>query len=308
MRVLIALSACLAVHAQSGSSRSTYTYDSNGRRSLDSASQSSKSGSSESARSLNGGMVALQTVEERVVSTDGSTRVVERIVRRNDGSGRPATTEKHIVEETKGADGGSTVRTTLYEADLSGRFAMRERSTVQTTKSGGVERADAVVERPTLNGSVEAVEKRTTVAQGPESDRQRDTTVYRRGSGGGFEQVEREIEQTKAAGGQSTTTTAVYNAVSTGKLELATQKVATTSKLADGTEVQVVDLYSNAQQGRAAESGAPKLRERQVIERRQAADQSVVETFSIRRPQLDTGKLGPLTRISETVCTGKCKD
>ena len=309
MRVLsLVLAAFLVARAQQGSSeRSTYVYDTHGRRVLDSSSSASKGGSAETARSLNGKLVPLSNVEERVVSTDGATRVVERIVRRNEGSGGPATTEKYLIEETKKPDGGSTIRTTLYESDLNGRFALRERSTEQKAKSGGVERADTVVERPTLNGTMDTAEKRVSVTRGPENELQRDTTVYRRGYNGGFEQAEREVEQVRVANGQTTTTTAVYNAISTGKMELATQRVATSTKRPDGTEVQVIDLYSNAQQGRAAGSGGPKLREQQVIERRQAADQSTVETFSIRRPDLDTGKLGPPTKISETVCTGSCK-
>ncbi len=130
-------------------------------------------------------------------------------------------------------------------------------------------------------------------------------TVYRRTSGGEFGVAQREIEQVKAANGQTTTATAVYSTNSTGNMELATQKVSTVKKAADGSEVEVVDLYGNAQPGRAA-AGGPALREQQVIERKSANGQQV-EILSVRRPQLDSGKLGPLTKVSETVCSGDCK-
>lgn len=300
----------MAVSAQDkASERATYTYDVNGRRVLDSQTSSSSgkgsSAAAESIRTLNGRMAPLQKVEERVVSDGPEGKVVERIIRRFEGGGGQSTTEKVVVETRKNPDGGETRRTTAYETDVNGRFSLRQRETEQVTKQGNVERADAVVERPSLNGGLEADEKRTTVSQGPEGDRQKDVTVYRRTSAGGFGVAQREIEQVKVANGQTTTSSAVYSANSTGNMELATQKVSTVRKAGDGSEVEVVDFYGNAQPGRAA-SGGPALREQQVIERKSANGQQV-EILSVRRPELDSGKLGPLTKVSETVCSGECK-
>jgi hypothetical protein len=34
----------------------------------------------------------------------------------------------------------------------------------------------------------------------------------------------------------------------------------------------------------------------------------VTESMSVRRPDVsDANKLGPLTKVSETICSGKCK-
>lgn len=310
MRILCAILCATAVSAQDKSSeRATYTYDVNGRRVLDSQSSSSSgrgaASNTESTRTLNGRLAPLQKVEERVVSDGPEGKVVERIIRRYEGGGGQAATEKVVFETRKNPDGSETRRTTAYETDVNGRFSLRQRETEQVTKQGGVERADALVERPSLNGGLQADEKRVTVSQGPEGDRQKDVTVYRRTSGGGFGVAQREIEQVKAANGQTTTASAVYSTNSTGNMELATQKVSTVKKAADGSEVEVVDLYGNAQPGRAA-AGGPALREQQVIERKSANGQQV-ETLSVRRPQLDSGKLGPLTKVSETVCSGDCK-
>lgn len=310
MRVLFAFACALAVYAQNKSSeRSTYTYDVNGRRVLESqASSTSGSGGSttgESIRTLNGRVAPLQRVEEKVVSDGPEGKVIERIIRRFEGSGGPATSEKVLVETRKNPDGSETRRVTAYEADLNGRFVVRERATEQAFKQGGVERSETVVERPNINGGFETAEKRVSVAQGPETDRQKDVTVYRRSSSGGFGVAQREIEQVKVANGQTTTTSAVYDANSTGQMELATQRVSTVSKSAGGSEVEVIDFYGKTQPGRTS-SGGPALREQQVIERKVTGTETV-ETLSIRRPQVDSGKLGPMIRISETICKGDCK-
>lgn len=300
----------MAVSAQDKSAeRATYTYDVNGRRVLDSQSSSSSGrGSSvnaESIRTLNGRMAPLQKIEERVVSDGPEGKVVERIIRRFEGGGGQSTTEKVLVETRKNPDGTETRRTTAYETDVNGRFSLRQRETEQVSKQGNVERADSTVERPALNGGLEIAEKRTVVAQGPEGNREKDVTIYRRTSSGGFGVAQREVEQVKVVNGRTTTSSAIYNANSTGNMELATQKVSTLQKAADGSEIEVVDFYGNSQPGRAA-TGGPALREQQVIERKSANGQQV-ETLSVRRPQLDSGKLGPLTKVSETVCSGNCK-
>ncbi|MBM3739003.1 MAG: hypothetical protein FJW39_24780 [Acidobacteria bacterium] len=285
MKPICLLLAALASAQDKSSERATYTFDPNGRRVLDGRSSSvrggSGSGSSESRTDLNGRTAPLSKIEERVVSSGPGGKVVERIVRRFDGSGRPATTEKLLIEESKDASGAVTQRTSAFEADLNGRFVLRERSTVQSAKSGTVERSTATLERPTLNGTVEVAEKTESVVQGPEANRKKETTVYRRAANGRFDEAERQVEQTTVANGVTTSSAAVYSTNSTGKLELATQKLSTVSKRPDGSEVEVVDVYGNSQPGRAAGTGA-QLREQQVIERKSAGGQ-VTETFSIRR-------------------------
>ena len=75
-------------------------------------------------------------------------------------------------------------------------------------------------------------------------------------------------------------------------------------KRADGSEVTEVNLYGPSSDGHAQEPGAaPVIKEQQVVERRKAADGSVVETLSVRRPTYsDPTKLGALEKVSETVC------
>jgi hypothetical protein len=310
MRAVCVLFAVFVLLAQEkSSSRATYTIDPNGHRVLDSQRTSSMGPSgkvtAESVQTLNGRMAPLQQVEERTISDGPGGKVVERIIRRYEGSGGPASTEKIVIENRKNPDGSSTVRTTSYDADLNGRFTLRERETETSSRQGAVERAETVVERPTLSGTFQTAEKRQSVTEGPENDRKKDVTTYRITSSGTFGVAQRSVDQVRILNGETTSTSVTYDANSTGILELATQRVATVRKAADGSEVEVVDLYGKSQPGRAA-AGGPALREQQVIERRASGGQTI-ESVSIRRPQLDSGKLGPLTKVSETVCTGECK-
>lgn len=296
----------------SSKDQATYSYDVNGRRVLDGRSSSVKgasgSASGEMVATLDGKPMALQKVEERVISSSPQGSVVERIVRRYDRGGNPGTVEKQVIEENKKPGGGSSIRKTVYEADLNGRFALIERSTVDNVKTGLTERAEAVVERPNLSGSFEATEKRVSVTQGDDKNRNKDVTVYRKGGNGTFEQAEREIEEFKTVNGQTVSNTTVYNANPFGKMEFTAQKVATLTKNADGSEVEVIDHYGKSQPGRAAGAeGAPKLREQQIVERKPGPDKTVVETLSVRTPNPDSNKLGAAAKISETICSGVCK-
>ena len=55
-----------------------------------------------------------------------------------------------------------------------------------------------------------------------------------------------------------------------------------------------------------AYTGQLQLREQQVIQKTVGADRSFVESFSVRRVDLNTGQLGSTTKISETKCSGTC--
>ena len=251
----------------------------------------------------------LEAVEEKVISEGPEGKVIERLVRRYDPNGRPGQSEKVRIEERKDASGATTVLTSVYDADLNGRYALRERATARTAKSGEVVQSETVVERPNLNGSLNLVEKRQAVQTGNEKNLLTDVTVYRRDTNGGLAQAERLTTQTVVENGQTTQTSATYNSNSTGKLELAGQRVSQAQKNADGSEVEVVSIYGGNPPARATSgySNTPALREQQIIERKPGPGQSLVETFSVRRPNLESGTLGPAQKISETVCTGKCQ-
>src|SRR6185436_5133249 len=140
-------------------------------------------------RSMNGGDAPRETVEERVVRDDSQGKVIERIVRRYDDNGAPAPLEKSVVEEQKRADGGSTVRTTTFRADLNGTLAVERRSIEQTSNTGAGSTSDIVVERPSINGGFETSERRTVVVQKRSDGDVQDTAVFLRDHNGQFYQA-----------------------------------------------------------------------------------------------------------------------
>ncbi len=251
-----------------------------------------------------------QKVEERVVSESPEGKVVERIIRKFDDLGKTTGSEKELVEEKRSANGGKSVRSTLWDGDLNGQWAMRERATTQSSKTGDRVQSETQVERINLSGTLEVADKKVGVRTGDEKRFQVDATVYRKNANGGFEEAEREIKQVSTNDGEVQTSTTQYNRASTGKMEFAGQQVSRLEKRPDGSETEVVDVYGQTSSGRVTDGfsgAAPKLREQQVIERKRGADKSVTETLSIRRPEVDSNRLGALTRISETVCQGPCR-
>jgi len=296
--VLLLVTGALCASAQS--ERVTYAYDLNGRRVPVESSAGTNGSARQVTQNLNGRSVPLESSEEKVLSSGPDGRVVERVVKQFGASGQPTTTTKVRVEERKNADGSTTTITAIYDSTLNGGYSLRERSTALTAKAGAGTQTQTVAERPTLNGSLEVVEKRTIVSQ-PE---RQEVTVFRSDGSGGFTLSEREVAVTQERNGIKTTSIDKYNATATGKLGLAGQQVRRLETRPDGSEVEVVDVFGA---GVGNYSAKPTLREQQIIERKPGPGQTVTESFSIRRPELGSGKLGAAQAISETVCTGKCR-
>ena len=296
------------------STRSVYTYDASGRRSAayDQASVTGAGGSSQSqtVTDIHGRKVQLESSEETVLSDGPEGRVVERLVKKFDPQGRLAGQEKVRIEEAKEADGVSgTVRATVYDRDLNGHFALRERTTTTTNKDAEALRAETLVERPNVNGELDTQERKVSVTTGSEAATLQDITVYRKDQHGAMAPAVREVTQTTKEGDREVANTSQYNAASTGRMELAGQKLSQTVKNPDGSESQVVDVFGTHAPGQVSSgyNKEPKLRERQLIERTPGPDKGLVETFSVQRPALESGRLGPAQKISETVCQGNCR-
>ncbi len=312
--VLFFASASVWAQESKEASRTVYTYEPNGRRAAayDQASVSGAGGGSQSqtVTDVNGRRVQLESVEEKVLSEGPGGRTVERIVKKFDSHGNLTGQEKVRLEETKAADGSSsTVRATVYDKDINGRFELRERTTTATSKDGSVVRAETLVERPNVNGNLDTQERKVAVTTGDEAKSLKEVTVYRKDQGGSMAPAVREVTETTKDAGREVANTSEYNTASTGKMELIGQKVAQTVKNADGSERQVVDVFGTHNPGQLS-SGYDrqlKLRERQLIERTPGPDKGLVETFSIQRPALDSGRLGAPQKISETVCQGNCR-
>jgi hypothetical protein len=305
------IASAFLLSAQQSSVTSTTAVDINGRRVADGpavvhSKSDGRSESTEVLQSINGRMVPIQRVQERVLRDDSSGRVVERIIREFDQTGNPSAPAKEIIEEQKRPDGSSTRQVSSYRGDINGSMQLIEKSMTQTQTSASTENAETVVQRPTVNGSLETVEKQSVVKVKQPSGYTEDKTTYRRDGNGGFRAAVRETTEHTEQGQQSSDSTAEYELGSTGQLQLHSQKVTKTITAADGSKDQVVDLFGQNVPG-TVDQGGLKLYEQQLIQKKQRPNE-VTETVSVRRPTVSDPKvLGSARQISETVCRGKCE-
>ena len=264
----------------------------------------------EKTRSINGREVPLERIEERVVRNDATGKVIERLIRRYDPTGNRMMPVKELIEEQKHADGGSTIQTTTYEGDVNGRLRLTARSITDVQKNGSTESAATVVEQPTLNGSLEAVSKQTSIKIKEQNGYQESTTTYRKNDRDGFYPAVKITSTHSESGGQAVDNSAEYEIGARGELRLHSQKVQKTLKRPDGSEDIQVDIFGQNVVGRtgAIEPSGLKLQEQDVIERRRVAPNTVVESLSLRRTSIaDPNRLGPLQAVSQTTCRGKCE-
>lgn len=274
----------------------TYTYDFEGRR-------------IPLPVSLNGRPVNTEKVEEKVLEESATRKVVERLIvtaAPDGGKGQPV---KILIEETKNSDGSVTREQKTYRGDLNGRLNLYERQVSESrTVGAGVVETQTTVSRDSLNG-VEVVEKRAATQTTVGNTTSEEIRTYRKDQSGSFrEAVRTVIEKKKESDTKTVENRIEYQTANTsGRLEPSSQRVVTEEKLAGGRTVRQVDLFGMAQAGRVSSTGELKLREQQVIEQRVEAGQTV-ESFSIRRPNLEGRLPSGFTKISERVCQGKCAE
>jgi hypothetical protein len=261
-------------------------------------------------QSLNGRQVPLEQHEERVLSrgADGSM-TTESIVRKYDPTGQLASTERIVTEQHPTAGGGSVVSSTTYRTNINGDSPPVEHRTVDTRVSGSTTSVNTVVERPSLDGSLQTAEKSSEVTESTDTRKTTTESVYRRDSNDGFSEAERKVTTQASSGGQTVVTTTLYQPGGTaGALQFQEQRVATTTSNPDGTQVSRVAVYGPAADGEAQIAGAaPQLKQEQIVSQEKRADGSIAETFSIRETSVsEPSQLGPPRVITQTVCTGNC--
>jgi hypothetical protein len=300
--VPIILGLALSLTAQESNTSSTTTVDINGNRVADGPTISQTKSANESqttvtTRSINGGTVPMEKVEERLVRNDSSGKVTERIVRKYDPQGNPLPPVRQVIEEQKRPDGGSTVQSTTYSSDINGN-----------TQNASGETSETVVERPTVNG-FQTVEKQSQVVTKQGNNYAAESTTYRSDGNGGFYAAVRQTTEHTVQGSEVSDNSAEYERGASGELQLHGQTVTKTVTRPDGSQDAVVDIYSRNVPGTVSgnESGL-KLQERQEIESAPGPGKTMVQTVSVRRPTVsDPGTLGPPRQLSQTVCKGDCK-
>jgi hypothetical protein len=312
--LITALACALSLSAQQSNISSATSVDINGNvvsagPAISQTKSANGSQTTVTTQSINGRNVPLEQVEERVVRDDSSGKVTERITRRYDPQGNPLPPERQMIEEQKRSDGGSTVQSTTYRADLNGNMQVIEKSVTDTQKSASSDVSETVVQRLTPNG-LQPVEKQSqVVSKQGNGGYQAESTTYRSDGNGGFAPALRQTTEHIVQGSQVSDNSAEYERDSYGQLSLHGQTVTKTVTGPDGSKQSVVDIYSTNVPGTVSGSGsALKLQEQQTIESQPGPGNTVVQTLSIRRPTVsDPGVLGPARQLSQTVCKGDCK-
>jgi hypothetical protein len=263
----------------------------------------------ETRQSLNGSSVPAERVEQRVVSDEGGVRVVERMVQRYDPNGNPLPREKRVITTTKRADGSLSEQQALWRGDFNGNMALAERVDSETRRNGATVTSEIAVEKPSLNASMDVVEKRDVVrTEGAPGAYEQNETVWRNGQSGFYEAVRRVTEHHEESG-RSSDNTAEYEIGASGALVLNSQTVSHAVKAPDGSETTETTYLDRSAPGTVIDGSDPglKLRAEQIVERVPGPGGSVRETVSVRRPSIaDPARMEPARKVSETVCRGDC--
>jgi hypothetical protein len=311
IRILIsglALAAALPAQ-QSTQQSSVWTNNLSGNRTEGSryTSVESPSGSQrvETAQSINGRIVPIQSSEDRVLSQDSQSKVVERVIRKYDANGNPGLPVKVRIEEKKNPDGSTTIQSTAYESDVNGNLQLFERSTSQIRKNGATE-TSTTVERATLNGALQTVERATKVERPTGSGSQVESTVFRKDISGNFTPFAQEVKQITKGGGAETTDAARYEPGPDGKLTLASRSIDHVKTNPDGSQVTDTEVYSSFSAGRTVDLSAnqPRLQQQIHKERTPGPGGQMVETTSVRaRLPNDQSQFGAYEKVSQTTYT-----
>ncbi len=310
---LATLACSLSLAAQQSTVSDSTSVDVNGNRVSDGpviSRTKSATGSvtTESRRSINGGTVPVEQVEERVLREDASGKVTERTIRRFDPQGNPMPSVRETIEEQKRPDGSSTIQSTTYRGDINGNMQIAEKTTTDSHPTGSGESSETLVQRATADG-LTTVEKRDELVVKQPNGYQSESTTYRSDGNGGFYTAVRQNTEHTEQNSQSSDSSAEYERGPNGDLQLHSQTVTKTVTRPDGSKDAVVEIYGRNVPGTVSGSdSALKLQEQQVIEVSPGPNNTVVQTLSVRRPSVsDPQTLGPARQISETVCQGDCK-
>ena len=290
------------------SSTTTYTTNINGGTVATPGAVSTDHQQTQITQSLNGRTIPLEQSEERVLSETPQGKVTEKITRRYDRNGQLVSTERLVTDEQR-RPSGSTVNSTMFQSDINGNMSETEHKTVESDTHGAVTDTQTVIARPTLDGSLATVEKRSQVSETSDHSTHSDETVFRQSGSGDFYPAVRNVTDTTKSGNQTVEKSAQYEPIANvSGLQLTRQTVATTTQDPNGSEQKEVSYYGPSVPGNVRDPNAPlRLYEQDITQRSKQAGGGVVETLSARRPTMSNpNQLGPATRISETVCTGKC--
>ena len=251
---------------------STWTIDVNGHRvegfQYAATESPSRNQRVETLQTINGRMTPVQSAEDHVVRQDSQGKVVDRVIRKYDGNGNPASSIKVHIEETRNPDGTITVQSSSYESDVNGNMHLFERATSQIRK-GDTTETTTTVERATLNGALETTVRNTSVERKTATGSQVDTMTYRRDVSGNFMPFAQDVKQISKSGSEETADATHYELDPDNKLKLSSRAIEHLRTNADGSQVSDTEVYSKFSPGHTSDVNAeqPQLQEQVRRER-----------------------------------------
>jgi hypothetical protein len=254
-------------------------------------------------RNINGRTVPYLTDREETISSSAGGEVKERRVQRYDASGKPSTQELTKIETRKLPDGAVVTTETLYQETLNGRMEAVERKTTREAKSGEVKRTAIATEAPSVNGGFQTILREESVERKLGEGRAEVETTRSARVGSGLAVVAREQSSMTKSGNTSTTETTVYERnAATNKMGLTARKVGRLSEHADGSQTEKVETYGFKTGSGATNVNATRPELQEVIDRRTTvgAGGEVRETTRVQQRGIaeTTGlTAGPTTEV-----------
>ena len=241
-----------------------------------------------------------ETRERKVLEAGPGGRVVEESVERRDAQGNKMAPEKVRIFERKSPEGASIIETTTFRADLNGKMSPSERTVVTVQQQSGQTLTSTVVEQPGANGTLQVVEKIAAQTVAVEGKQRTNRSTYVLDANGTFIEAVRELIEKAPDGKGTKEVVQEFRNAPTGKMELTGQKVRLDQSNPDGSSTSEITIYGVAAQGRTAE-GQLRIREQQLLSSKPGPGSTLVESISIRRPDLSDAKLGTYQKVGEKV-------
>jgi hypothetical protein len=254
---------------------------------------------------VNGRTVPLESTDEKVISRDGTTTVVERIIKRYDANGNPGPPEIERVQMTKNADGSMTTASQLYRSDINGNRQLAERSTTTVRQLGDRTETNTSIERPSVNGDVRLAERYASVSKKTATGSETTGSMYRADANGSLREAERELTIVTVSGNTQKSDATKYTLNSDNRLDVAERRIATLVKSADGSESESVDVYGRVNSLHMTDVNAnnqTRLQQQITTERKKSGDGSTTETVTVNgRLPNDPSRFGVVERTSNVI-------
>ena len=296
----------------------TINVDINGVRVASAPTEVGKDGSTtQYSQSVNGQMLPQEQLQTKVLSENTTEKVTETWDRKYDIDGRLNSTERIVRTERKLAGGVISTSEAIFRADPNGGMVEKERKTVETrprdshSTSTVTTSTEITISVPNSSGGFETLEQHKILATTEKSSAdastmREETTIYRRSPNGDLLADRRSVKDARTSGDKTEEIIAKYEADSAGHFVLRNQETSKAVTAKDGTLALERSLFSVPAEG-SPNAGRPQLIEQQSIVREPGPNNTVREKVNVRRAGLeDSGRPGPPTQLSETVCTGKC--